>query len=156
METGTSSDIEIISLASTYGEVNGDRINDFVPLSRSLFKTKMREMSPEEEDMLAMSSSQSSPGSGGKEFVTVSEQTSGTGGAGSDTNNPLGVQTLIKACRKLGIYIMQNFCINYSMTDKDTDWKNKTVILFAMIKLGEAFLNCNPDIGQSTRQHCLY
>ena len=47
LDTVTSSDIEIISMASTYGDgTNGSdgRMMDFVPLSRSVFKTKMREV----------------------------------------------------------------------------------------------------------------
>lgn len=90
LETGTSSDIEVISLASTYGDVNGDRINDFVPLSRSLFKTKMRDLSPEEE--ISPNSSQHSPGSDRDESA-VKEPAAP---APTDPNNPLGVENLIK------------------------------------------------------------
>ena len=61
-ETATSSDIEIISMASTYGDGNGEaRMMDFVPLSRSVFKTKIRDVSP--DDDMSVSSLQLSPGS---------------------------------------------------------------------------------------------
>lgn len=52
-------------MPSTYGDGNGNgdsRIMDFVPLSRSVFKTKIRDISP--DDMTSsVSSLQLSPGS---------------------------------------------------------------------------------------------
>lgn len=82
-------------MASTYGDGNGDaRLMDFVPLSRSVFKTKMREISPDE---MSSNSSQHSPGS---EREEVDERLEGhkshdaTSSAPSD--NPLDSQNLLK------------------------------------------------------------
>lgn len=64
VETGTSSDIEIISM-STHSESNGDaRLVDFVhggSMARSIFKTKMRELSPETSSESGSNGSQASP-----------------------------------------------------------------------------------------------
>ncbi|XP_067938115.1 TATA element modulatory factor-like isoform X2 [Watersipora subatra] len=74
-ETATSSDIEIISMASTYGDGNGEaRMMDFVPLSRSVFKTRIRNISPDDE--MPVSSPQFSPGSD-KDSSGQSEQSTG-------------------------------------------------------------------------------
>lgn len=50
-------------MASTYGDGNGEaRMMDFVPLSRSVFKTKLRDVSPDDE-LAQVSPQQTSPGS---------------------------------------------------------------------------------------------
>lgn len=101
LETGTSSDIEIISMASTYGDGNGEaRMMDFVPvpLTRAVFKTKMRDVSPDE---LSPSSSQPSPSS---DSEVSSMMANNTGGANDEEkilqaesgNNPLETQTLLR------------------------------------------------------------
>ena len=63
-------------MASTYGEGNGEaRMMDFVPLSRSVFKTKIRDVSP--DDDLSVSSPQLSPGSDDKDSSSRSDKSSG-------------------------------------------------------------------------------
>ena len=107
METGTSSDIEIISMASTYGDGNGEaRMMDFVPvpLTRAVFKTKIREISPDE---LSQASSQPSPSSDRDEpgvhkpsavqGVDSAEVLKGEAQADEQQgNNPLETQTLLR------------------------------------------------------------
>lgn len=91
-------------MASTYGDGNGEaRMMDFVPvpLSRGVFKTKMRDVSP---DDLSPPSSQPSPNSsdeksgvdlssaGADEVTQQNDQPQSV----SMENNPLETQTLLR------------------------------------------------------------
>lgn len=92
-------------MASTYGEGNGEaRMMDFVPvpLTRAVFKTKIREISPDE---LSQASSQTSPCSDREEpgvhkpTIQGVERNEAQGEGQTDTqqeNNPLETQTLLR------------------------------------------------------------
>lgn len=84
-------------MASTYGDGNGEaRMMDFIPLSRSVFKTKMREISPDEE--MSISPPQISPGRD-DDFNAVSDSSvsdTATTATRRDVDNPLDSKILLK------------------------------------------------------------
>lgn len=82
-------------MASTYGDGNGEGpVVDFVPLGRNVFKTKMRDMSPDE---ISVASSQASPGSDHDDVShSAAPPTPDHRATSTDTNNPLDSQNLLK------------------------------------------------------------
>lgn len=81
-------------MASTYGDGNGEGpVVDFVPLGRSVFKTKIRDISPDE---ISVTSSQASPGSDHDETHHSTSTPAADKPSSADTNNPLDSQNLLK------------------------------------------------------------